>query len=59
MQPHPDALYYHIAANAAQTAIAEARVFQRKQAATVAMVFAALCLEAFVNKEAFVKKQKT
>ena len=51
MQPHPDALYYHIAANAVQTAAGEARVFQRKQAVTVAMVFAVLCLEAYVNKQ--------
>lgn len=51
MQPHPDALYYHIAANSVRTAKGEASEFQRKQAVAVAMVFAALCLEAFVNKQ--------
>lgn len=51
MKPHPESLYYHVAANALRVATAETREFHRKQAVVTAMVFAALCLEAFVNQE--------
>jgi hypothetical protein len=51
MQPHPEALYYHIAADALRAAENEQDEFERKKLITTAMVFCALCLEAFVNQQ--------
>ncbi len=51
MRPHPEALYYHVAQNAVKAARGEADEFRRKQAVATAMVFSALCLEAFINQE--------
>jgi hypothetical protein len=51
MRPHPEALYYHTAATASQAAEYEGEEFRRKQLVATAMVFSALCLEAFINQE--------
>lgn len=51
MRPHPEALYYHIANDALLSAQGESVEFERKKLITVAMVFSALCLEAFVNQQ--------
>jgi hypothetical protein len=51
MRPHPEALYYHIAADALRAAENEPDEFERKKLITTAMVFSALCLEAFVNQQ--------
>lgn len=51
MKPHPEALYYHIAVNSLRAAMGDSREFHRKQAVATTMVFAALCLEAFVNQQ--------
>jgi len=53
MHPHPEALYYHIAVDALQSAKTEKDEFRRKQCVTTALVFAALCLESFINQEYF------
>jgi hypothetical protein len=51
MHPHPEALYYHVAQSAVKAAKNEGDEFRRKQAVVTAMVFSALCLEAFINQE--------
>jgi hypothetical protein len=51
MRPHPESLYYHIAADAVHSARAETDEFKRKQLVTTSMVFSALCLEAFINQQ--------
>jgi hypothetical protein len=51
MHPHPEALYYHIAADSTAAGATEQDEFKRKQFGAIAIVFAALCLEAFINQE--------
>lgn len=51
MHPHPEALYYHVALAALDRARKENDEFERKKSVVTAIVFSALCLEAFVNQE--------
>ena len=51
MRPHPEALYYHIANDSILAAQRESDEFEHKKLITTAMVFSALCLEAFVNQQ--------
>lgn len=51
MRPHPEALYYHIASDAALASQHESDEFRRKQFGATALVFSALCLEVFINQE--------
>src|SRR2546425_1604549 len=51
MHPHPEPLTYPFALNALHSAPPEADEFRRKQLIATTLVFAALCLEAFINQE--------
>lgn len=51
MHPHPESLYYHIAFDAVRSARTEPDEFRKKQLIATALVFSALCLEAFINQE--------
>jgi hypothetical protein len=51
MRPHPEALYYHIAKSASEKARLERDEFKRQQLVATALVFSALCLEAYINQE--------
>ncbi len=51
MHPHPEALCYHITLDALESAKAENDEFRKKQLIVTALVFSALCLEAFINQE--------
>ncbi|MHC4197355.1 MAG: hypothetical protein ACYSRP_05510 [Planctomycetota bacterium] len=49
--PQADSLYYNIASDALPKARNETNSFQKAQSVVTAMVFSALCLEAFINQE--------
>jgi hypothetical protein len=49
--PHAEALYYHIAQSSLDSARSEADECARRERIATAIVFAALCLEAFINQE--------
>lgn len=56
MHPRPEVLYYHVARDALETAESETAqddksTFRRNKACVTAIVFSALCLEAFINQE--------
>lgn len=51
VHPHPEALYYHIALDAVTKADLTHDEFERKQHVASGLVFAALCLEAFINQQ--------
>lgn len=58
MRPHPEALYFHIARDSVDAAKNESDEFRRKQLVATAIVFAAMCLEAFINQEYAVRVQE-
>lgn len=51
IHPHPEALYYQIALDAVTKADLTHDEFERKQHVASGLVFAALCLEAFINQQ--------
>ena len=50
-KPHPDALYFHIAADALGAAKTEKDPLKLQQYVATVLVFSALCLEAYINQE--------